>query len=85
MGWGVAQSDVPGWGWALLRWTSQGEVRPFCDGLTGCVVIPPAALGVVDLVGADDIVAVDVKCIDIKISVYYQLNKNRIYILLGLI
>ena len=43
---------------------------PFCGGITVAV--------------ADVVIAADVKCINIKISVDYQLYKNRIYMMLGL-
>ena len=39
-------------------------VGPFCGGLTVAAIAPPAAIEVVALVGA--IVALDIKCINIK-------------------
>ena len=59
-----AEMDVA---WANIR----GRDWAFCGGLTVAAVAPPAAVNVIEIAAADAIVALDVKCINIKISVDY--------------
>ena len=59
-------------------------IRPFCGGATVADIALPTAIEVVALADADAVVALDIKCINIKISVDYQLCKNRLYMMLDL-
>ena len=59
-------------------------VGPCPGGLTVADIALPVAIEVVALADADAVVALDIKCIDIKISVDYQLCKNSLYIMLEL-
>ena len=63
-------------------------IRPFCGGLTVADITLPTAIEVVALADADAdadaVVALDIKCRNIKISVDYQLCKNRLYMMLDL-
>ena len=57
----------------------------FCLGrLTVADIALPAAIEVVNLPDADAVVALDIKCVNIKINVDYQLCKNRLNMMLEL-
>ena len=75
----VCRTDVIGRGSTLLGLTPRGRIGPFCGGLTVAVLAHPAAVDAVVPPVTDAVVALDVKCINKKISVDYQQYKNRIY------
>ena len=65
--------DVQGWGWPF-DWTNIREWDvPVCGRLNDADVAPPTDVHDVTPAAADAIVALDVKCINITLSIDYQL------------